>query len=634
MDLTIPVAIFESKDDNRPTRYDLSWDSLSDRLCKYEERGSKDGRAWSPVTYRPGTTRGKDNVDQVHALVLDIDHNDLPTHLLAGLEYVAHTTFSHASGDPRWRVVLPLTHSVEGEDWPNFWLRANAYFGGCVDPQTKDRSRIFYLPSCMPGALHEAKKQHGLLLDPASLPDVPQYQPPELTSRRNGAIHAVAEDSLVRWANRFAAAKLDELAAMGPNTGRNATCNRVAFLLAGLIADGRHDVQASWVEAQLFDACCRNHLVFEDGERSVLATIHSGLTAGLNRPWSPADREEGWTPAPRLAVPLAVDATTGEVIESAWQTLGELVNATPEHQQSVIHELFYRGRTHWVYSAPGVGKTLFILASLMHVAAGEPFCGREVVQLPVILIEEDSPLSVIAEYVAMLADIYGFDLEAIPFWINRQQGFRLASLESTSSIMDALTSAPQWPGVVAIDACERVLPSDRFSSKELEPLSALLQKLSGMNVASIVIDHTRKNNAQTADSDPLDLLYGGRTKSAISDIMIYFSGKISETARVKFTKFRGQLPGEFDVKFDADGGFKIRTQRRELSETERKIMRALNDVPGAWLTYEEVAREVSMGERSLQRPLVRLTEEGMVERHADLRPARFKATQSGVIFSL
>src|SRR4051812_8172644 len=550
MELTIPVAVFESKDDNRPIRHDLSWESLSERLCRYDERQVKDGRAWSPVTYRPGTTRGKENVEQVHALVLDIDHNELPVHLLNGLEYVAHTTFSHSLDDPRWRVVLPLTRAVEGEDWPSFWLRANAYFGGCVDPQTKDRSRIFFLPSCMPGALHESKQQHGLLLDPASLPDVPQYQPPEFTTRRNGSIHTVADDTLARWADRFAAAKICELAAMRSNTGRNAACNRIAFLLGGLIADGRHEIQTSWVEQQLFDACQHNNLVFEDGERSVRATIASGLTAGLSKPWSPADREDNWTGPRLLSVPSNVDATTGEVLDvSPWQTLGELVRATPDKQQEVIAGLFRSGRTHWVYSAPGVGKTLFVLASLMHVAAGEAFCGRAVSQQAVVLIEEDSPLSVIGDYVSMLADVYGFDLDAIPFWINRQQGFRLNSLDSTNSIMTALLTVPQFPGVVAIDACERVLPSDRFSSKELEPLSALLQKLSAMNVASIVIDHTRKNNVQTVDADPLDLLYGGRTKSAISDIMLYVSGKISESARVKFTKFRGQAPGEFDIKF-------------------------------------------------------------------------------------
>lgn len=331
------------------------------------------------------------------------------------------------------------------------------------------------------------------------------------------------------------------------------------------------------------------------------------------------------------AVPGQVtDLETGEIKESAWQSLGELIRATPEVHRQVVDGLIFAGRVHWVYSSPGVGKTIFLLAALMHVAAGRPFCGRAVEQCPIVLIEEDSPPSVISDYVAMLADIYGFDLDTLPFWINRQQGFRLTSLDSTNSIMDSLLLAPQWPGVVVIDACERVIPSDRFSSKELEPLSTLLQKLSAMNVASIVVDHTRKNNATGPETDPLDLLYGGRTKSAVSDIMIYFSGKVSQSARVKFTKFRGQEPGQFDVTFDSADGFTVRTQRRDLTDSERLVIRSLNDVPGQWLTKDELETKTGLSDRTLKRILSTLIADRFAERGEDARPARFRALSSGV----
>lgn len=633
-DMTIPVAIFENKYDERPVRFDLSWQSLSQRLCQYDERQTKDGRAWSPVTYRPGTTRGKENVEQVHALVLDIDHSVLPVDLLGTFEYVAHTTFSHASDDPRWRVVLPLTHPVEGEDWPNFWLRANSYFGGCVDPQTKDRSRIFFLPSCMPGALHEAKQQHGLLLDPSSLPDVPQYEPQEPIGRRNGTIHTVTTDGLSAWAERFARAKLDELAHMQPNTGRNAMCNRVAFLLAGLVADGRHGLETSWVEQQLYDACRQNNLIFEDGERSVRATIASGTTAGLAKAWSPADRDDEWTPSPPLLVPVApvsvpgrtVDTVTGVVTESPWQSLQELVDSVPEVEVQVIDGLLWAGRTHWIYSSPGVGKTIFMLAGLMHVAAGREFCGRPVTQGPVILIEEDSPLAIVGQYVGLIADIYGFDLATLPFWINRKTGFRLTDVASATAIMDALNDAPQQPVVVALDACEKLVPSDKFSSKELEPLTRTIQQLLERNIAVVIIDHTRKSSttASTTPPEPLDLLYGGRQKSAISDVMMYFSGAIRSTARVTFTKFRGQAPGSFDISFDGASGFKVRTLRRELSETERNVMRALNNVPGAWITRDDICAQIQIAERTLDRILKGFVAEGFVERSESQRPARYR----------
>jgi hypothetical protein len=288
VDFRIPVSTFESKDDTRPARHEMDWRAFAQRLCKYDERPTKDGRAWSPVTYRAGTTRGKANVDLVHALVLDVDHGPLPIDLLERWEYVAHTTFQHTPEAPRWRVVMPLSRPLAGVDWPDFWLRANAFFGGCVDPATKDSSRIFYLPSCPPGAEHKTEQRHGTLLDPDELPEVPKYEPPAAV--RTGGSKLMTRH-LADWATRFCLAGTGRLAAMPPDSGRNAACNRLAYTLAGLAADPLHDLRQTWVEDQLFDACVSNGLVAEDGERGVRATIDSGYVAGLLHPWSPADQD-------------------------------------------------------------------------------------------------------------------------------------------------------------------------------------------------------------------------------------------------------------------------------------------------------------------------------------------------------
>src|SRR5262245_46422865 len=100
-DFLMPLVVFEHKDDKHPASHEMEWHAFAQRLARYDERDDKDGKAWSPVTYVPGTTRGKANVDSVHALVLDVDHAPLPLDLLEGREYVAHTTFQHTSEAPR-----------------------------------------------------------------------------------------------------------------------------------------------------------------------------------------------------------------------------------------------------------------------------------------------------------------------------------------------------------------------------------------------------------------------------------------------------------------------------------------------------------------------------------------------------
>lgn len=628
-DLTIPVAVFEHKEDNQPVRHDVSWSSLAQRLCTFDERSVKDGRAWSPVTYRPGTTRARDNVEEIHALVLDIDHSELPADLLNGLEYVAHTTFRHVPEEPRWRVVLPLTHSVAGNDWPYFWLRANAYFGGCVDPQTKDGSRIFYLPSCRPGAVHEAKQQHGLLLDPASLPDVPQYEARPVNPKRNGQIRAVPTDTLQEWAGRFAGAKLQELAHMQANTGRNAQCNRLAFLLGGLIGDERHGLEQSWVEQELFAACEQNNLVFEDGGRSVQATINSGLNAGLGQPWSPADQDDNWKPSPRLIIPppvAPIDPDTGQEL-SPWRRAGELVRSAPEHGRQLVEGLLWEGRTHWVYSGPGAGKTLTWLAILLHVAAGRPFHGHEVIQGPVLIIEEDSPNSVIADYLVMLADIYDFDLDTIPLWFNRVRGVRLIDQTGLDYVRNLISQAPEKPLVVALDACERIVPSESFNSRELDPLSRLFTMNLEDQITNVMIDHTRKPTGTIEKPDPIDTLYGGRTKSAISDVMMHFSGAIKTQAVITFPKFRGDEPAPISINFDGASGFTLRSGKPNVSDGERLVMREINNSFGTPISKQEIATRSHQGEKTVQRAIARLITLGWVTRSGEGPATRFSATE-------
>jgi len=373
-DVRIPVSVFQNKDDKHPEPHELSWRALAIRLCRYSERLNKDGKAWSPVTYLPGTTRGKANVDQVFALVLDLDHGGDYWVLLDGRELVAHTTHSHTPAAPRWRVTLPLTRPISGADWPAFWLRANAFFGGCVDPATKDASRLFYLPSCPPGAQHEERWQHGTLLDPDSLPEVEKYEPP--TPLRNGQRASVFSDHLEGWASRFAQARVGELANMPPDSGRNSACNRVAHLLGGLVADPRHDLSAEYVVELLQAACERNRLVADDGQRSVDATIRSGLESGLTRAWSPADQD----PPP---LPIRIHAArNGTVPKQPTSSAGLEAERMTDVENEALDWLwrgrFARGKATLLMGDPGLGKSLIShwLAAQVSTGAEWPDGGR------------------------------------------------------------------------------------------------------------------------------------------------------------------------------------------------------------------------------------------------------------------
>ncbi len=315
-------------------------------------------------------------------------------------------------------------------------------------------------------------------------------------------------------------------------------------------------------------------------------------------------------------------AGTAPITSYPIQTLAQLAAMEQNEIQQVVDGIIWDRRTHWFFSDPNTGKTLFLLALLMHVAAGKPFLGRPVQQMPVLLIEEDSPFSVVAEYVEMLADIYEIDLETLPFYANKVQGLRIVNTEARQSVIDAIAACPQRPGVILLDACERLVPSDRFNTKELDELTLLLQWMLNEKMTPIVIDHTNrvrpeKGKEKEFKSNPMERLFGARAKSAITDVMVYFDGFLKlGPVEVVFAKFRGQLPSGYTITFDGSSGFAITDKApAPAGENERRVMRFLNSAERDWYGLGDLlgfvnadirASEKPMQERTLRRALASL----------------------------
>lgn len=172
------MAFFDQKADNRPRVEVLSWDALAERLTAHAERESKDGPLWSPASYPPGTTRANANVMELSCAVGDFDLAgdwlEIREHLRGlRLAWVAHSTHRYKPEDPgRFRVVVPFVRPVTAAEWSRFWPRvAEHVFGGAVDAADKDASRMYYLPTCPPGALRFAERAEGAPLDPCTLPE-------------------------------------------------------------------------------------------------------------------------------------------------------------------------------------------------------------------------------------------------------------------------------------------------------------------------------------------------------------------------------------------------------------------------------------------------------------------------------
>lgn len=301
------------------------------------------------------------------------------------------------------------------------------------------------------------------------------------------------------------------------------------------------------------------------------------------------------------------------VNEYPIQTFSELLNTRPDGAACIIEGLLWRGRCHWIFSDPGTGKTLFLFAALLHIAAGQPFCERDVQQGAALIIEEDSPLSVLAEYGANLADIYELP-DDLPVYVNKLTGLRLTDQSGYQTLVSTVESCPQKPSVVLLDASERLVPSDRYTTRELDWLARFIQWCLSEDITIMIIDHTTKERPKKGEApiDPMKRLFGARAKSSISDIMVYFDGGIGKgSIQASFEKFRGEYPPNYTVLFDASDGFTMRSERFTVkSPKEQIVMRFFNNSQLKEYAIGEIEEATGVKRRTLQRVLRVLTARG------------------------
>lgn len=198
------VSRFRGVKDATPRNGFTPWDTLARVLTTFDERDGKEGPLWSPATFKPGQRRSITNVTGVSCLVADLDNGaDLP-HLDSAFgryHWAIHTTHSYHWPDaPKMRWVIPLHDEAQAEDWPDVWERFAilcAMHKVKIDRACKDCSRMYFLPSCKPGAERLAYAMEGeKFLALADLPAIPPQGKPKIGPQDFPHQAVTAEDIL------------------------------------------------------------------------------------------------------------------------------------------------------------------------------------------------------------------------------------------------------------------------------------------------------------------------------------------------------------------------------------------------------------------------------------------------------
>ena len=86
--------------------------------------------------------------------------------------YVCYSTASSTYSHPKFRLIFPLKAPVKASNIKKFWYALNTELGSIGDRQTKDLSRMYYIPATYDNANNFIfSNQTGVWIDPDALID-------------------------------------------------------------------------------------------------------------------------------------------------------------------------------------------------------------------------------------------------------------------------------------------------------------------------------------------------------------------------------------------------------------------------------------------------------------------------------
>lgn len=163
--MALSLTLFKSVFDNKTIRrvdivdFDAFEKALYD-MAETPRAHKKAAELMSPATYKPNTTRANLNVVEwsgwcavdVDDFEFEGDLKDVLRNRFGHYRYICYSTASSTHDQPKFRLVFPLTTSVERDSIKSFWYAVNAELGDLADRQTKDLSRMYYIPAKYAGA--------------------------------------------------------------------------------------------------------------------------------------------------------------------------------------------------------------------------------------------------------------------------------------------------------------------------------------------------------------------------------------------------------------------------------------------------------------------------------------------------
>ena len=130
------------------------------KLSERELNTKQDAELISPAVFEPDTTRKNEHViEWAGWAAVDVDdveiEGDLRSDLLdkfSHYKFICYSTASSTDTHPKFRLIFPLTVPVKNANIKKFWYALQSELNELGDKQTKDLSRMYYIPATYSGA--------------------------------------------------------------------------------------------------------------------------------------------------------------------------------------------------------------------------------------------------------------------------------------------------------------------------------------------------------------------------------------------------------------------------------------------------------------------------------------------------
>jgi len=137
------------------------FEQLLYKLSKVERKNKRSAQLISPATYIKDTTRANKNVLSWGGwAAVDVDDfnctmenlRDKLNDLIPNWKFICYSTASSTLEQPKFRLVFHLNKHIEVSQIKHFWFALNTELDSMGDRQTKDLSRMYYIPAQYAGS--------------------------------------------------------------------------------------------------------------------------------------------------------------------------------------------------------------------------------------------------------------------------------------------------------------------------------------------------------------------------------------------------------------------------------------------------------------------------------------------------